>query len=114
MEMYFRWGTAGSNGTGYRYFAISTISCSTVSYHDHEVRLTVGGHVGSTVDVPFALQGLMPAIAGNSTGYELTIVDSRTRGYLSAGDLFTVGPFTNTSGPNARQLTGTQVTLAML
>jgi hypothetical protein len=56
----------------------------------------------------------MLVIAGNSTGYELTIVDSGTHGYLSAGDLFTDGPFTNTGGLNERQPTGTRATLAML
>ena len=106
--------TAGSNSTGYRYFMISTISSSTVSYKDCEVRLTVGGHVGSMVDVPFALHVIMPVNAGNSTGYELTIVDEVTRGYVSVGDFFTVGPFTNATGLNAMQPTGTQVTMTIL
>ena len=90
------------------------MSSSTVTYSDCEVRLTVCGNVGLTVDVPSTLHVLMPVVAGNSTAYELTIDDLGTQGYLSAGDLFTVGPFTNTSGLNARQPTGTQVTLAVL
>jgi hypothetical protein len=108
--------TAGSNSTGYRYFMISTISSSTptISYNDCEVRLTVGGHVGSTVDIPSTLHVVMPVNAGTSTGYELSIVDEVTKGYVSVGDFFTVGPFTNTTGLNARQPTGTQVTLTML
>ena len=106
--------TTGSNSTGYRYFMISTISSSTVSYNDCEVRLTVGGHVGITVDVPSALHVIMPVNAVTSTGYELTIVDEVTRGYVSVGDFFTVGPFTNATGLNAMQPTGTQVTMTML
>jgi hypothetical protein len=56
----------------------------------------------------------MPVNTGTATGYELTIADSGTSGYVSAGDLFTVGPFANTTGLNAKQPTGTQVTMTML
>jgi hypothetical protein len=58
--------TAGSNSTGYRYFMISMISSSTISFNDCEVRLTVGGHVGSTMDVPSTLHVIMPINAGTS------------------------------------------------
>jgi hypothetical protein len=106
--------TVGSNSTGYRNFMISDISSSTINYSDCEVRLTVGGQVGSTVDLPNTLHVILPIKAGTSTGYELSIVDEVTKGYVSVGDFFTLGPFTNATGLNAKQPTGTQVTLTML
>lgn len=106
--------SSASNSTGKWSFSLSTVSSSTLSYYNCEVRLTVGGHTGGTMDVPSNLHVILPVTAGAATGYELTVVDYGTPGYASAGDSFTVGPFTNATGLNAWQPTGTQVTLTML
>jgi hypothetical protein len=105
---------AGMNSSGYRILTLVSISSSTLSYDDCEVRLTIGTHTSYPAAIPSSMHLTIPVIAGTATGYNLTIVDSGTTGYVSAGGLFTLGPFTSASGLNAIQPTGTVVIMSLI
>jgi len=102
----------GINSTGSWHISVLSMSSSTVNYSDCLVKLTIGTHVSSMVPIS-SLNMTILISAGNATGYTLTINDFGSSGYVSAGDLFTVGPFTSASGLNAKQPTGTAVTLTL-
>ncbi len=105
---------SGMNSSGYRIITLASISSSTVRYDDCEVMLAIGSHISNHVAIPNSMPLTIPISAGTATGYYLTITDYGTSGYLSAGDIFVLGPFTGASGLNAVQPTGTQVNLTLI
>jgi hypothetical protein len=102
------------NNSGSWTFTIGSISPATLNYTDCEVQLTIGSHVSNAVAIPSIRYLVVPISAGSATGYEIYLIHFGPSGYLSAGDVITIGPITEASGRNAYQPTGTQVTLNLI
>jgi hypothetical protein len=99
--------------SGFWTFYIGSISDSNVKYSDCLVTLTIGGQTSSAVSLSSMTQWTIYINAGPATGYTLTLSEYGASGTLNAGDELQIGPLQGSSGLNAVQADGTQVTLTL-
>ncbi len=103
----------GTNSSGFWSFTLDTISLSSVRFTDCEVQMAIGGQSSIAIAIPLSLKVTIP-ISGTANSYDLTIDDFGTSGYLSAGDVFMLGPINNATGKNAYQPAGRSVSLFLI
>lgn len=102
------------NSSGYWAFTILDVDRNSVRFTQCEVRLTIGSDISPKIMIPSSLGMDIPINTGSATGYSMDIIDVGLQGYISAGDTFRIGPINNSTGENAFQPSGTQITLQIV